>query len=230
MQYESFLELVKNRRSIRHYKTDPVPNADIEKIIEAARWAPSGFNSQLWEFVVVKDPTLRNQITTFIIEAYKTIFKKSPPPKKDGVDPDRKFVMGWQKAPVFILSFGDTRVRDCSPVPPVKTDDVKWNSVFYSSMALAYQYVALAAVSLGLGSQWVSAVSMPPVEAKIKELLGIPAALKIYDMLTLGYPAKKPLSKPMRPLKEMIHYDACGEADFRTEEQVRAYFGIDGLT
>jgi nitroreductase len=226
MQYDEFLELVKNRRSIRHYKADPVSDEDIEKIIEAARWAPSGFNSQLWEFVVVKDPALREQIIAFVVEAYKTMFKKTAPPKKDGVDPGRKFVMGWQKAPVFIIPFGDTRVRDCSPVPPVKTDDIKWNSVFYSSMAIAYQYVALAAVSLGLGSQWVSAVCAPPVEARIKELLGIPAAMKVYDMLTLGYPAKEPLAKKMRPLKEMIHYDACGEADFRTKEQVRAYFGI----
>ena len=44
MDYESFLELVKKRRSIRRFKPDPVPNEYVGKIIEAARWAPSGFN------------------------------------------------------------------------------------------------------------------------------------------------------------------------------------------
>jgi hypothetical protein len=44
-------------------------------------------------------------------------------------------------------------------------------------------------------------------------------------MLILGYPAQEPRYKPMRPLKEMIHFDRCGETDFRTDEEVRAYFG-----
>jgi nitroreductase len=113
-----------------------VSDEKIEKIIEAARWAPSGFNSELWEFVVVKDQVLRDQISGFINNAYKVIFSKTAPQKKDGVDPKNSLVMGWQKAPVFIIPFGDSRVRECSPVPAVKTDDEKWKSVFYSSMAI----------------------------------------------------------------------------------------------
>ena len=46
MSYDSLLDLVKKRRSIRRFKSDPVPRELIEKIVEAARWAPSGFNMQ----------------------------------------------------------------------------------------------------------------------------------------------------------------------------------------
>ena len=46
MNYDSLLELVKKRRSIRRFKPDPIPDENIEKIIEVARWAPSGFNMQ----------------------------------------------------------------------------------------------------------------------------------------------------------------------------------------
>jgi len=49
MEYESFLELVKKRRSSWEFKSDPIPDDLIEKIIDAARYAPSGFNSQPWE-------------------------------------------------------------------------------------------------------------------------------------------------------------------------------------
>ncbi len=225
MQYDAFLDLVKKRRSIRHYKTDPVPEDAIEKIIEAARWAPSGFNSQLWEFVVVKDPALRAQIAAIITDVLQQVLKKPAAAKEGDTGQGKKLVMGWQKAPVFILVFGDTRVRACSPVPPVRTDDEKWTAVFYASLAVAYQYAALAATSLGLGSQWVSAVEIPAVEAKIKGLLGIPAPLKAFDMLTLGYPDMDPRPKVMRTREEITHFDACGEADFRTDAQVKAYFG-----
>jgi len=56
MDYDGFLELVKKRRSIRLFKPDAVPDEYIDKIIEAARWAPSGANVQPWEFLVIKKP------------------------------------------------------------------------------------------------------------------------------------------------------------------------------
>lgn len=66
MNYESFLELVKKRRSIRRFKPDPIPDEYVNRIIEAARWAPSGFNSQPWEFVVIKDKKLKNDVIRII--------------------------------------------------------------------------------------------------------------------------------------------------------------------
>jgi nitroreductase len=48
MDYESFLELVKNRRSIHRFKSDPVPDEYINKIIEAARWAWPASGSLRW--------------------------------------------------------------------------------------------------------------------------------------------------------------------------------------
>lgn len=50
-----FKELIKKRRSIRSYKSDPVPKDDILKILEAARIAPSASHRQPWHFVVVED-------------------------------------------------------------------------------------------------------------------------------------------------------------------------------
>jgi len=55
IKIDEFLDLVKKRRSIRRFKSDPIPGKLVEKIIEVARWAMSGANAQPWEFVVVKD-------------------------------------------------------------------------------------------------------------------------------------------------------------------------------
>jgi nitroreductase len=54
MEIEKFIDLVKSRRSIRAYRPDPIPDEYVRQIIEAARWAPSGGNSQPWEFIVIK--------------------------------------------------------------------------------------------------------------------------------------------------------------------------------
>ncbi|HUV35165.1 MAG TPA: nitroreductase family protein [Candidatus Desulfaltia sp.] len=57
-----FYEVVRTRRSIRSYKADPVPQLSLERVLEAARIAPSGHNRQLWKFYVVKDDEKRRRV------------------------------------------------------------------------------------------------------------------------------------------------------------------------
>src|SRR6266702_4101048 len=54
--YDTLIELVRNRVSVRNLKPDPIPDEYVDKILEIGRWAMSGANGQPWEFVVVKDP------------------------------------------------------------------------------------------------------------------------------------------------------------------------------
>ncbi len=75
MNYDAFLELVKKRRSIRRFKPDSVPDEYIEKIIEAARWAPSGANSQPWEFVVIKDQETKDKIVDLINDTKEQAYR-----------------------------------------------------------------------------------------------------------------------------------------------------------
>ena len=57
-----FFDVIRNRRSIRRYTTDPVDDEKIEMILEAGRWAPSWSNSQCWRFVVVRDPDVKGAL------------------------------------------------------------------------------------------------------------------------------------------------------------------------
>lgn len=52
------LEAIRSRRSVRDYTDQPVPEGLLERVLDAARWAPSGGNSQPWRFVVVTDPVM----------------------------------------------------------------------------------------------------------------------------------------------------------------------------
>lgn len=57
------MDVIKQRRSIRKYKTTPVPEKDIDYVLEAARLAPSWANRQCWRYIVVTDEALKGRIT-----------------------------------------------------------------------------------------------------------------------------------------------------------------------
>ena len=61
-EYDVLLDLVKRRASTRKLKPDPIPDGYIEKILETARWAMSGANSQPWEFIVVRDAQIKKDL------------------------------------------------------------------------------------------------------------------------------------------------------------------------
>ena len=226
MQYDDLIELFKNRRSIRRFKADPVPDAYVDKIIEAARLAPAGFNTQPWEFVVIRQKELKDKIVQVIDEYKMSQFDEMETFRESwqGVQWKRgsKDQGDYRNAPVFIVLFGDTRTKLGLPMA-VRYTNHKRESIFNSSLANAFMYMHLAAHALGLGTQWVTAVQMAQVSCFLKNLLGIPIELETYDMMVLGYPDMTPKPKFLREKEEMIHYDYCGEKAFRTDEQVRDF-------
>jgi len=58
-------EAIRNRRSIRRFADQPIPKQDLDKLLEAARWAPCGGNLQRWRFVVVTSPSMKELIKKF---------------------------------------------------------------------------------------------------------------------------------------------------------------------
>ena len=227
MDYDSLLELVKKRRSIRRFKPDPVPDEDIRKIIEVARWAPSGFNMQPWEFVVVTEKDLRDKIAEYLSESWdQTKIMETTreswqgkPWKVSGVN-DKE--MDYKTAPVYIILFGDTRTNIGLPIN-LRYEPDRCQSIYTSGLANTFLYMHLAATSLGLASQWVSPISKSFTHCMVKELLGIPNELEAYDMMALGYPALTPSGKYMRDPEKMIHYNDCGKEDFRNEEELKDF-------
>ena len=227
MEYEQLLDLVKKRRSIRRFKPDPLPNEVVDKIIEVARWAPSGFNMQPWEYVVVNDTDLRDQITTFMNTYWQQCLELEES-REDWQGLKWKLTglksaeQDYKIAPVFIILYGDPRTQLGLPMGvrymPHRTD-----IIHTASLGNAFLYMHLAAASLGLASQWVSAIQVPYVNCKTKELLNIPQHMEVFDMMALGYPAIKAREKFVRKRDEMIHYNICDGDEFRTDEEVKSF-------
>jgi len=113
-------QLIRTRRSIRQYGDKLPSEQDIEKILEAGRWAPSGLNNQPWRFLVVKDKE-----------------------KKDGLADFTKYSDIIKDAPVLILVFmdiGDSYNRD---------KDLMAIGACIQNMLLAIESIGLAACWLG---------------------------------------------------------------------------------
>ena len=223
MDYQEFLTLVQTRRSTRKFKPDPIPDEDVEKIVEAARWAPSGANSQPWEFVLIKDKATKDRIVDIIkehseygrkVELTRAGDMRWPSAARPVGEP------GFKDAPVFIILCGDPRTRESYPL---LTSLTRGDSHFASGLASAFLYMCLAATTLGLGSQWVSATGHPFVMCLLKELLEIPDKLVIYDTMAVGYPADQPKPRLVRERAEMVHYGRYDKAKYRSDERIRDF-------
>jgi nitroreductase len=219
--YGNFLELAKHRRSMRRFKPDTVPDESIEKIIEAARWAPSGYNSQPWEFLILKDNKLKEVVTAFDLHLAVLRGVKAANSSEERVrlmsQPWLDEDQDYHSAPAIIVLYGDQRAR--AGLPDMgKIDPTRTRLVIQSSLACAFVYMELAAASLGLATQWLG--GNPTAHSELKKLLGMPDEFEPYAMMPLGYPAYKPRPKLLRDRKKMVHYDLCGKDDFRTDQEV----------
>lgn len=223
MDYQSFLELVQRRRSIRVFTADPVPDELVDQVIEAARWAPSGTNSQPWEFVVVRDQEMKERIAGLVkpqlylahdAEMTRPEDMRWPSAARPVTDPS------WKDAPVLVVVCGDQRTKKSYPL---FAQLARGDSIFASSLANAFLNMTLAATALGLGSHWATATSHPSVMPMIMEALGIPDDFVIYDTLVLGYPAIEPKPRIVRSREEITHRDRYKESNRRTDAQVREF-------
>jgi FMN reductase (NADPH) len=222
MEIDQFIELLKSRRSIRAYKPDPIPDEYIQKIIEAARWAPSGGNSQPWEFIVIKKKELKDRIADLFIKSLDSVREAELTREKEMRVPalvGETKGPGFKNAPVLILLCGDPRVNEAFPLVVFQKYG---HEVFISNLASAFLCMQLAAKALGLGSQWVSAAGSF-MEDDLNELLNIPKGVKIYDMMAVGYPAYQLGPRSPRKIDEMTHYDQYDRTKLRSDQQIKEF-------
>ena len=197
---EDFLELARNRRSVRGFDAErEVPDAHIRQMIEAARWAPSGGNGQPWHFLVIRDEEDRGWNAD--------LFEKQQEHKKEMERAVRGQVRmtgaGFRRAPVHILVIGDPRVNESYPVRTILEKSARH---FYSGMANATLSLMFAATCLGLAVQYVSDAGSPYMGTMLKVRYGIPDPLEVYELVPVGWPSIEHVRPtPRRPIESMIH-------------------------
>jgi len=108
-------EVMGTMRAMRRLKPDPVPDELINKILQAAQWAPSGGNTQRWRFLVVKDPEIKKKVQVYYKRLYDEIVgpryaSSAPPPGSDPARYERQHAAvkylteHYHEAPVWIVA------------------------------------------------------------------------------------------------------------------------------
>lgn len=226
MQIDDFLGLVRNRRSIRNFKTDPVSDDLINKILETARWAMSGANAQPWEFIVVKDPDTRRTIGEYYTDSWRAIYELETARfdnlKHQAFTTLPTGIPGFANAPVLVVVCGDPRTYLATVTIAYLADgEMGPKATYLKNMANATFLLQLAAASCGLSSQWVSMDRT--WEPKLRTLLDVPPELEIHTIVPIGYPAYKRPAPYRRKLKEIVHYEKYDQSKHRSELDIVDY-------
>ncbi|MBN1161479.1 MAG: nitroreductase family protein [Dehalococcoidales bacterium] len=187
-------EAVKNRRSIRRYKPDPVDDKKIEAILEAGRWAPSWGNSQCWRFIVVRDTKLRAQIADTL--------KKIKLPDKELPNPAAGAMNTVPVVIVVCARIGKAGAGHGAPgsKPEYVTDKGDW---FMFDTALAVQNMVLAAHAQGLGTVIIGAFDA----ARVEKILDVPEGYRAVTLFPLGVPEHEGKAPPRKELSEIVFKD-----------------------
>ena len=202
---DQVLELLKSRRSIRAFRDKPLAKDILETIIDGARFAPSGHNSQSTEYLVVQDRAVLNQVSAVAIEYLKFEIKRFSNPifRTMALLADRESAeSGLHEIPGFkemirLFKSGADPILNAAPVllafHAPRTDG--YGDV---NSQLALQNASLVAHSLGIGhfyTGWVIAPCRAPMakawNRRIPNLLDIPPDNNLYGALALGYPVPR---------------------------------------
>jgi nitroreductase len=194
---------------MRRLKPVPVEPEKIRLILEAAGKAPSGGNSQPWEFIIISDSVVKERLRDLTVQGLETYAKSNMRIPKDAIpeflsqtNPVASMAQETDKVPVLILACLNTkRAKRLSDEWGWLEEQANWASVFP-----AVQNLLLAARALGLGT----AVSVFPLFRlkELKLLLRLPDFVKPGVLIYVGYPTSQ-FSEPKRmPIEAFIHLDA----------------------
>ena len=174
------LEVIINRQSDRSYTDKTVEKEKIDRIIAAARMAPSACNAQPWKFIVVDN----HELLEGLAEASSA--------KMLGMN---QFV---NQAPLIVVV-----IREYANITSRFGSMVKAKDYSLIDIGIATENICLQATAEGLGScilGWFD-------EKRVRKLLSVPAAKRVELIITIGYPAKATREKKRKPETDTVSYN-----------------------
>lgn len=211
---ETFYSLLSTTRSIRRISDSPVPDDVLERVLQAAVWAPSGGNRQPWRVIVVHDTAIKQALSDLYVDEWATYVEfnlaKVPDQSPETLERVRRqfdiggaLAAGLADVPVVCVF-----VHDPSMLYVTDADLGRHPVVGGASLYPAVQNLLLAARAEGLGG--VITTLLCRREPEVRTLLSLPAEWAVHAVVPLGYP--KGRHGPLRraPLTEMVHHDRWG--------------------
>lgn len=173
------MNTILSRRSIRKYRQEQIKDEELNTILDAGRFAPSGGNTQSWHFSVVQ----KKEVLQAVNEACRVVMQHS----------GNKVFEERARAENFSIFYG-------APTLIVVSNDEKVITP-QQDCALALGNMFLAAESLGIGSCWIHAISMvmsAEGSGDLRKSLSMPEGYRVYGAGAFGYKAESPSPAPRK--------------------------------
>lgn len=181
-------QAIEQRRSIRRFKSEPVPDDIIMSLLEAARLALSGSNAQFWRFKVVKDKETKFKLSQ---AAYNQLFIADAPivlvccaDIKGYLDVTASGIQDLGKIGAIedrIMNIILDRVNNMNAANIEPLGDR-----IALHVAVAVEHIVLRALDFGMRSCWIRLVN----EQMIKDIFGWDNNISVVALLPIGYPAE----------------------------------------
>ena len=184
-QTEQFL---RSRRSIRQYKNRIVEKAELSKLVDIARFAPSGHNLQPVEWLVLGDKTELKRLSGIVVEWMRWLITNMP---------DVASSMHMDRTVARYENGNDVVLRDAPAV--IVAHAHKANRVAPVACNIALTYLELASTPMGMGACWAgyfnaAATTFPPMI----EALDLPPDHQAFGSMMVGYPQYRYQRMPSR--------------------------------
>ena len=206
-------EAMRTQRALRRLRPDPVDDALVLRLIELALKAPTSRNAQPWEFVLVKDRTVKARLTRLYRLAWGFYGRLGQRLTTTNSKMQRQLnAVQWQvehfeEIPVLVVAC----LRGIRPLwPPLLVTS------YYGSIYPSVQNVLLAARAAGLGA---ALITLPLWSTwLVRRALGLPWRVTPCAVIPLGWPMGRYGSTTRRPVGEVVHLDRYGHQPFKTPQ------------
>ena len=198
-----FFEVANTQRAMRRLHSDPIPDADLWKILDAATKAPNGGNRQPWNFVVVRDAEAKTKIAGWYLEAWNKAYGGAT---KDAMPADANMAKTFRSADYLANHMADVPVL---VIATIRKDMFAIGPTLGASIYPAVQNLMLAARALGLGTALTTLHKMH--EDDVKELLGIPDDVETMALIPIGRPMGQFGPVRRMPAEKVVYWDGWGK-------------------
>jgi len=209
-------EAMLTQRQVRRVKPDPIDDGIVLRCLELALEAPTGSNLQNWEFVVVKDRSVKAKLATqyrraSLLGGVAGRLVRTGEAASRIEESVRWQIDHFEEIPVLVVCClrGGYRVPFL-PEPPIVV------SSHYGSIYPAAQNLLLAARSIGLGG---ALVTMPLLSHTVaRRILKLPLTVEPCCIVALGWPIGRYGRKARKPVGTVVHVDQYGRQPWRNDE------------
>ena len=210
------IEVMRMTGSCRRFRPDPVPDAMLARIFDAARFGPQGGNRQPVRYVVVRDPATKRRLAEWYLARAKPIFEsyRSGGYRVGGAEPTEELPPMIREGLHLAEHLGDVPVlvvvcAEFSALLRTDADLDRPGVVGGASIYPSVQNLLLAARTEGLGACLTTLLCAD--EPKVRELLGIPDDVIVAAVVPLGYPERPlPTRLSRAPVAEVVYADRYG--------------------